>query len=168
MGGFVEANWALKLDYTNLSTTMAPENRVCTIRSPPLRVGADWALGPDYSNLSTTMTLEDRVCIIGVLLLRVGADLAIAVDNAPFSTPMTPKDRAITVESLPLRICYLCSPPLHPCISSVCFLLSHLVFIDGCVTGCVPVGISLIQDSFSHNSMLLVMSMPNIACLTEV
>ena len=131
-------------------------------------VGANWAPRPDYTNLSTTMALEDRVCIIGVPLLRVGADLAIAADNVPFSTPMTPKDRAITVESLPLRICYLCFPPLHLCISSVCFLLPHPVFIDGCVTGCVPVGISLIQDSSSHNSMLLIMSMPNIACLTEV
>ena len=168
MGGFVGANWALRPDYTNLSTPMAPENGACTIRFPHLRVGTDWAPWPDYSNLSTTMTLEDGVCIVGVLLLRVGADLAIVADNAPFSMPLTPKDRALTVESLPLRICYLCFPPLHLCISSVCFLLPHLVFIDGCVTGCVPVGISLIQDSSSHNSMLLVMSMPNIAYLTEV
>ena len=131
-------------------------------------VGANWALRPDYSNLSTTMTLEDGVCTVGVLLLHVGADLAIVVDNASFPMPLTPKDKALTIESLPLRICYLCSLPLQLCISSEFFLLPHPVLIDGCVTGCVPVGISLIQDSFSHNSMLLVMSMPNIACLTKV
>ena len=70
---FVGTNWALWLDYSNFPTTMALENRVHTIGSLSMRVGANWALHMIPKLGVSFVTLHILGLHLKLLLMNLGS-----------------------------------------------------------------------------------------------